>query len=248
LSEGRHRQAGRTATQTKSRPSPPPRPPDRRRRAPLGLLVLPAALVAVIVGALLFLGGGKVVRNLIGQDVTPEFDFKMGKTVAISTNEKFTPPDLQSKADDVAQEALPTIDALFSGAYLDPNNWKDGSYDSALDQFEDVARPTAERELATLTLGPDAGQTYASVSPGKSKVWFRVLFDGSGNPSEAVAQVRFHALGKQKDGTYMDVTAHGEFFLRGDEWKIYAFTIGRSDHETTPPAGPSPGASSSPSS
>jgi hypothetical protein len=215
---------------------------------PIALVVLPVVIGAVIVGVLLFMGGGKVVQSILHHETTPPFDFKVGKTSSISTSDKFRGKDLQSKADQVAQQALPTIDTLFTEAYLNPNNWKHDDYGSALDEFDDAARPTAERELATVTLGPDAGSTYTSVAPGKSKVWFRVLFDPSGNPSQVVAKVRFHALGKRTDGTYTDITAHGEFFMRGSDWTIYSFTIGRADHETAPPAGPSPGASPSASS
>jgi hypothetical protein len=215
---------------------------------PIGLIVLPVVIVAVVVGALLFMGGGKVVRNILHHETTPPFDFKVGKTTSVSTSDKFKAKALQSKADQAAQAALPTIDTLFTEAYLNPNNWKHDDYGSALDEFDDAAQPSAEHQLATVTLGPNAGSTYTSVAPSKSKVWFKVLFDPSGNASQVVARVRFHALGKRPNGTYTDITAHGEFFMRSGDWKIYAFTIGRSDHETTPPAGPSPGASPSASS
>lgn len=204
-------------------------------------MVLPVAIVVAIVGVILFVGGGKVVGVFTHGDEIPPFDFKLGKTIGIPTKEGVRSPSLQAKADEAAKAALPTIDAFFTEAFLDPGNWKDGSYDSAFDGFDEVARHRAETALETLTLGPDAGKTYASVTPGKSKVWFRVLFDPSGDPSQVDAIVRFHALGKGKDGTYTDITAHGQFFLHdtGDGWKVYLFTMGRSDHETTPPAGPS---------
>jgi hypothetical protein len=205
-------------------------------------------ILVVAVVALLFMGGGKVVSHILHHEATPPFDFKVGKTSSVTTSDKFRAKDLQSKADQVAQEALPTIDALFTEGYLNPNNWKHDDYGSAFDEFDDAARSSAEQQLATVTLGPNAGSTYSSVAPGKSKVWFKVLFDPSGNPSEAVARVRFHALGKRTDGTYTDITAHGEFFMRGGDWKIYAFTMGRTDHETTAPASPSSGASPSASS
>ena len=212
------------------------------------MVVLPVAIVVAIVGAILFVGGNKVISVITGGNEAPPFDFKLGKTIGIPTREGVRSPSLQAKADVAAKAALPTIDAFFTEAFLDPGNWKDGSYDSAFDGFEEAARHQAETELTTATLGPDAGKTYASVASGKSKVWFRVLFDPQGSPADVDAIVRFHALGKGKDGTYTDITAHGQFFLHdtGDGWKIYGFTIGRSDHETTPPPGPS-GATPTPS-
>lgn len=230
-------------SQTKQRPRSAPATHAHKRRLPLGVLVLPVVIAVVIVGALLFIGGGRVIKAVTGNDETPPFDFKLGKTAAVSTSDSASPADLQPTADGVAQEALPTIDTLFTEAFLDPGNWRDGSYDSALDTFEEAARATAEGQLETVTLGVNAGDTYASVAPGKSKVWFRVLFDPQGNPAEIDAIVRFHALAKGKDGTYTDITSHGQFFLHdtGDGWKIFGFSVGRADHETTPPAGPSGG-------
>jgi hypothetical protein len=206
-------------------------------------VVLPVAIVVAIVVAILFVGGNKVISVISGGDEAPPFDFKLGKAIGIPTKEGVRAPSLQAKADETARAALPTIDAFFTEAFLDPGNWKDGSYDSAFDGFDDEARHRAEAELGTLTLGSDAGKTYTTVTPGKGKVWFRVLFDPSGDPADVDAIVRFHALGKGKDGTYTDITAHGQFFLHdiGDGWKVYAFTLGRSDHETAPPAGPSAG-------
>lgn len=201
--------------------------------------------------ALFALKGGSV-PGIFGRgpdNSTPAFDFRAGKTIAISTSETVRAKDLQTMADQTAVEVTPVIDALFTQAFLNPENWRNGSYDAALEAFDDAARTSAENQIETVTLGTSAGDTYDTVGPGKSKLWFRVLFDADSKPKTVVAVVRFHALGKRTDGTYTDITAHAQFFMHdtGSGWKIFSFKVGRTDHETTPPPGPSgsPSASAS---
>lgn len=208
-------------------------------------------LVAGGTFVLFALKGGSVPGIFGGgpDNSTPAFDFRPGKTIAISTSENVTTKDLQAAAGQTAVEATPVIDALFTQAFLNPENWRDGSYDSAFEGFDDAARTSAVNQIETVALGTTAGDTYNTVSPGKSKLWFRVLFDADSKPKTVVAVVRFHALGKRKDGTYTDITAHAQFFMHdtSDGWKIFSFKVGRTDHETTPPPGPSgsPSASAS---
>jgi hypothetical protein len=238
LSEGRHRQPAR-------KPSPPKRSPSKasKRRLPLAVVIVPVVLVAGGAIALFALKGGSVPGIFGGgpDNSTPPFDFRAGKTIAISTSENVPAKDLQTAAAKTALQATPVIDALFTQAFLNPENWRNGSYDSAFDGFDDAARTSAEKQIQAVTLGTHAGGTYDTVSPGKSKLWFRVLFDAESKPRTAVAVVRFHALGKRRDGTYTDITAHAQFFMHdtGDGWKIFSFKLGRTDHETTPPPGPS---------
>ena len=237
LSQGRHREPART-------PSPPSRPSRAsKRRLPFAVVIVPIVLVAGGAIALFTLTGGSIPGIISGgpDNSTPAFDFRPGKTIAISTSDNVRTKDLQVPADQTAAEATPVIDALFTQAFLNPENWRDGSYDSAFEAFDDAARASAETQIETVTLGTSAGDTYDTVSPGKSKLWFRVLFDADSTPTTVVAVVRFHALGKRTDGTYTDITAHAQFFMHdtGDGWTIFSFKVGRTDQETTPPPGPS---------
>jgi hypothetical protein len=245
LSEGRHRQPARASSPQKRRPSK-----ATKRRLPFAVVIVPVVLVAGGSIAIFALKGGSIPGLSNGPDnSTPAFDFRPGKTIAISTSESVQTKDLQAAAAQTATEATPVIDALFTQAFLNPENWRNGSYDSALEGFDDAARTSAEKQIETLTLGKTAGDTYNTVSPGKSKLWFRVLFDADSTPRTVVAVVRFHALGKRTDGTYTDIAAHAQFFMHdtGDGWKIFSFKVGRDDHETTPPPGPSGSPSTSPS-
>jgi hypothetical protein len=245
LSEGRHRQPARAPSPQKRRSSK-----ASKRRLPFAVVIVPVLLVAGGSIAIFALKGGSIPGISGGPDnSTPAFDFRPGKTIAISTSENVKTKDLQAAAAQTATEATPVIDDLFTQAFLNPENWRNGSYDSALEGFDEAARTSAEKQIEAVTLGTKAGDTYDTVSPGKSKLWFRVLFDADSTPRTVVAIVRFHALGKRTDGTYTDITAHAQFFMHdtGDGWKIFSFKIGRDDHETTPPPGPSGSPSSSPS-
>jgi hypothetical protein len=245
LSEGRHRQPARASSPQKRRPSK-----ASKRRLPFAVVIVPVVLVAAGSIAIFALKGGSIPGLSNGPDnSTPAFDFRPGKTIAISTSENVKTKDLQAAAAQTAADATPVIDDLFTQAFLNPENWRNGTYDSALEGFDDAARTSAEKQIETVTLGAKAGDTYDTVSPGKSKLWFRVLFDADSTPRTVVAVVRFHALGKRTDGTYTDIAAHAQFFMHdtGDGWKIFSFKIGRDDHETTPPPAPSGSPSSSPS-
>ena len=218
---------------------------SKKRRVPLAWLIVPIVLVGIGVAIFLMLGGGDV--PIIGGDdeVTPPFDFIVKGASAIATAPDADEATLASTAEDVAQEITPTIDDLFTNGYLDPSNWRDGDYEEVFATFAPDAVATAEEGVETLTLGATAGDVFATVDPGKSKLSYQVLFDPDGAVETAVVTVVFRATAERKDGTYLAIVSEGEFFLRQlDGWTITAFDVKRDDHETQPP---SPSASTSPS-
>ena len=218
---------------------------DKKRRAPLALLVVPVVLVAIGVGIFLMLRGGDVPIIGGNDEVTPPFDFIVAPAAGVATVSDADKTALAASADQVAREITPTIDDLFTNAYLDPSNWKHDDYEEVFATFAPDAVGTAEQSVETLTLGANAGDVFDTVDPGKSKLDYEVLFDPDGNPDTAVVTVIFRATGERKDGTYLAIVSEGEFFLRQiDGWKITAFDVTRDDHETQPP---SPSASASPS-
>ncbi|MGA9160628.1 MAG: hypothetical protein WB297_07160 [Actinomycetota bacterium] len=218
---------------------------DKKRRAPLALLVVPVVLVAIGVGIFLMLRGGDVPIIGGSDGVTPPFDFIVAPAAGVATVSDADKTALAASADQVAREITPTIDDLFTNAYLDPSNWKHDDYEEVFATFAPDAVGTAEQSVETLTLGANAGDVFDTVDPGKSKLDYEVLFDPDGNPDTAVVTVIFRATGERKDGTYLAIVSEGEFFLRQiDGWKITAFDVTRDDHEAQPP---SPSASASPS-
>ncbi len=222
---------------------------NKKRRLPLPLLIVPVVLVAIGVAILLALRGGAGRGIGGGDEPAPPFDFIVKPARAIPTASDADKAALSASADEVAQEITPTIDDLYTNAYLDPSNWRHDDYEEVFTAFAPHAAATAEQSVETLTLGATAGDVFDTVDPGKSKLSYQVLFDPNGEPETAVVSVIFRATAKRKNGTYLAIVSEGEFFLRQiDGWKITAFDVTRDDHETQPPSpspSPSPSASTS---
>jgi hypothetical protein len=217
----------------------------KRRRLPLLLLVVPIVLILVGVVIVLTLGGG--AGSILGGDdeAAPPFDFTVKGARAVATSTEADDDALNASAEQVTEDVTPTIDDLYTLAFLDPSNWRDGEYDEAFEAFANGARETARSSADVLTLGAGAGDVFRSVQPRKSALSYQVLFDKDGNPDTVVATVVFRALGERKDGTYLAILSEGTLFLRDvDGWKVTAFDVTRGDAETEPP---SPSPSTSPS-
>jgi hypothetical protein len=139
--------------------------------------VIPILLVAGAVGLFLFTRGGEAKIPFIGgggDEPVPAFDFPAPKVDVETTSDKTDSQSLRSAAEEVAAEAVPVIDQLYTEAFLDPNNWKDGEYDEVWELFDPSALPTAEASIETLTLGVDAGDVYDTVTPKKGSLKMRV--------------------------------------------------------------------------
>lgn len=218
----------------------------KKRRAPLVLIIVPIVLILIGVVMLITLRGGTVPILGGGQDeAVPPFDFTVRGAKAVATTTNADDDALDASAQQVAEDVTPTIDDLYTFAFLDPSNWHGGEYDEAFDAFADDAVQTAQGSADVLTLGADAGDVFTSVEPRKSSLSYQVLFDEDGNPDTVVATVVFRALGERKDGTYTAILSEGTLFLRDvDGWKVTAFDVTRGDTETVPP---SPSPSTSPS-
>jgi hypothetical protein len=219
----------------------------KKRRAPIVLIVIPIVLIAVAAGAILLFRGGDAIP-IIGNDdePVPEFDFTVGRSLPVVTANDADREALKASAEEIATEITPTIDDLYTNAFLDPSNWQDGDYEEVLEAFTSDAAASVEQNVETLTLGAAAGDVFDSVDPGEGTLSYRVLFDRDGNPDTAVVAVSFTALGERKDGTFVEIVSEGQFFVQEtDGWKITAFDVTRSDEETEPP--PSPSGSTSPS-
>jgi hypothetical protein len=217
----------------------------KKRRTPILLIVVPIVLVAVVALVILLLQGGKVPILGGEEEPVPAFDFTVRRSVAVPTVADADAASLTPEAEAVASEITPTIDDLYTNAFLDPSNWEAGDYEEVFAAFAPDAATAAEQNVDSLTLGATAGDDFASVDPGKGFLSYEVLFDRDGNPDTAVVSVRFTALGERIDGTFVQIVSEGEYFLQDlDGWQITAFDVTRADEETEPP---SPSASTSPS-
>jgi hypothetical protein len=222
---------------------------NKKRRLPLALLIVPVVLVAIGVAILLAVRGGGAPIIGGGDEPAPPFDFIVKPATAIPTAPDADEAALSASADEVAQEITPTIDDLYTNAYLDPSNWRHDDYEEVFTAFAPDAAATAEQSVETLTLGASAGDVFETVDPDKSKLTYQVLFDPDGAPKSAVVSVIFRATAERKNGSFLAIVSEGEFFLRqidgqGEGWTITAFDVTRDDHEKEPP---SPSGSASPS-
>jgi hypothetical protein len=207
--------------------------------------IVPTALVALgIVLFLLFRGSGNGGGIIGGPDNTiPAFDFRVTKAAPILTTDK-KPKQFDATAKDVAVQVGDTLTKLYTEAFLDPANWRDGSYDEVWPLFEDRSQAAAQQDGTTLTLGPSAGGLFETVDQPLGTLNVKVLLDRANQPSTAVAIVKFKALASAKDGTSTAVVSTGQYFLRSvsDGWLVYAFSVSRDDHAVVVPS-PGPSAS-----
>jgi hypothetical protein len=212
---------------------------SKKKRRPLAVFVVPVVLVALGVGLLLMLGGGTDAIPIIGggpDNSVPPFDFKEKKAVGIATTEEFDKEAIAAQAAQVGTEVTPTIDDLFTNAFLDPTNWRDGDYEEVFSAFAPVSVAAAQQQVDTITLGTTAGDVFDTVAPDKGSLEYRVLFDQDGNPYSVVARYKFYATAERKDGTYLAIVSHGQLFLQDlDGWKITSFSVIRADREAEPP-------------
>lgn len=225
----------------------------RKRRAPLVVALVPIALVALGVVLILTLGGGEggIVDDLLPgdggpSDEVPAFVFKLSKTDLVATDEDAELEALRPAAEAAGEEVAPVLDDLYTNAFLDPTNWREGDYEEIFELFTDDAAASARENLETLTLGVTAGDVYEVVTPRKGSLRFSVLFDLDGAVDTIVVRVRFYALGERTDGTYTSIVSAGQVFLRDvDGWRITAFDLRRSDRATEAPSPPPPSTSAS---
>lgn len=220
----------------------------KKRRKPVVLFVLPVVLVLLGAGVLLFLGGGTDAIPIIGNggsdDPVPPFDFKVKKAAGISSVAEFDKDALAAQADAVGAEVTPTIDDLFTNAFLDPSNWREGDYEEVFEAFAPISVASAQGSVETITLGTAAGELFKSVEPDKGSLEYRVLFDPEGNPESVVVRYRFYATAERTDGTFLGVFSHGQLYLSEvDGWKITAFDFIRADRDVVPTATGATGAS-----
>ena len=237
LSEGRHRAS--------------------TRRFPPALLAIPVVLVLGVGAWLLFFRGGSaggILDGIIGDDdgpdmTVPEFHFKVKKTTLVPTEgEREQKPTSGAKS--AARDAGELLSSLYSEAFLDPANWREGSYDDVWSMFEDGASGAARKDVDVLTVGPTAGTGFEDIEPRGGSFFAKVLTDQKGEPVAVATIVKFSATATGEDGTTTLLASQGQFLLEraGGGWKVVSYDVGRADRTREPKPGPSgsPSAEASP--
>ena len=210
-----------------------------RRRA---YVAIPLALLALAVMAFFLFRGGKALVGGVthlGDGSTPEFAFKLEKTLPLSVNEG-SKSEPSVAAEDVATAVVPVMNELYREAFLNPGDWKHNSYDSVWALFDESAAAQAQTDVDVLTAGTAAGDSYDSVIPDSGRLTIKVLLDKKDQPATAVAIVTFKAEAAGVDGQNTLMNSSGQYFLREIDggWLVYSYKVVRDDEIVPPSATP----------
>jgi hypothetical protein len=222
-----------------------PETPDRSKVARNRIIAGVVIAVVVIVAIFLLTRGDGIIGTITG-DKPPvgKVNFHLKGTEFVATQPEGDVQAQKDTAKATADAVKTQLDTLFEKAYVDPGSW--GDTGEIGDLFTDGAKGQLKDDIATITLGDNAGDTYDSVDPGKNSAKVRTLTDKDGNALRAAADISFTGLAKHKDGTYSAITVTGTFFFvkDGDTWSIEGYSL---DRKEKPAKAPVPKGSSSPS-
>jgi hypothetical protein len=217
--------------------------PDRSKVA-RNRIIAGVVIAVVVIVAIFLLTRGDGIIGTSNEPPVGNVNFHLKGTEFVATQLQGDVQAQKDTAKATADAVKTQLDTLFETAYVDPGSW--GDTGEIGDLFTDGAKGQLKDDIATITLGDNAGDTYGSVDPGKSSAKVRTLTDKSGNALRAAADISFTGLAKHKDGTYTEITVTGTFFFvkDGDTWRIEGYSLNRKEK---PAKAPVPKGSSSPS-
>ena len=198
-------------------------------------------VAAVVLGFALLGGDAGGIIPIIGgspKPPTPEFAFDVTKVTPVATHNDVKHAELQAGAETASGEVTTQMDALYMGAFLDPDNWLEGSYDSVWELFESDASTEAQTQIETLTAGVGAGDAFEQILPEKGTLKTKVLFDQEEQAFSVVAITRFEAVGTGKDGDDVRMTSRGQFVFQqvDGEWRVVSFKVLRNNEVEASPS------------
>jgi hypothetical protein len=221
------------------------------RVKPAYLIVGGVGVVVAVVLGLVLLGGADGIPIIGGspEPPTPEFAFEVSKVTPVSTSLESKHQELETRAREAANQVDDRMNALYSGAFLVPGNWLNGSYDDVWELFDEGASAEARSQVETLTAGTGAGDAFEQILPERGVLKAKVLFDLKDEPFSVVAIARFEAVGTGKDAQDVRMTSRGQFIFQkvDGDWRVVSFKVLRDNEvqSTTPSAAPSASESSS---
>jgi hypothetical protein len=210
----------------------------------------PAVLVGVGVGVLVVLGLVAVLvfrgKSNPGAQVSSSpsagFQFVNVKVDPLATAAGADQKKTTRAATPIASLVTQQLNTLYGQGFLNPADWQQGKYDTALVVFDPGALTAAQKQLGELTAGTAAGSTYSSIAfvttgsqPDQADLKVEVLLDKSNKPVSAVGIVKFTATAKGKDGSTVTLKSQGQYIFRdvGGTWKIVSFNVTRDDQQVT---------------
>jgi hypothetical protein len=184
-------------------------------------------VLLAVAGVLLFffLRDGGALPPPLGPEEpeVPEFSFVVQKARAYPLARKPRKP----KHERTVEQIREVLDRLYVGGFVDPGQWEDGRFTSALEQFAGSSARRARRDLDDLTLG-DTAVFLNLVTPEEGVLRMTLLYDRFGNPVLAMVKARFEAAGDVA-GEPQDVSIEhrGDYILRrvSGRWAIVGYEV-----------------------
>lgn len=204
---------------------------------PLYLVLGGLAVVAVaVVAVLLFTGKGTPPgTDSAGNTITPTtggFTFTIdGQPQVLLSSPDTNPSKAQKVAKPAAAQAEKIIHDFYVQAFLAPDQWSEGTFDTAFTNFSDGAKAEAMGQLDVMTAGSAAADTFGGIKETDASLKEKVLMDPHGAPYSVVAIVTFTASADMKDGTAGTLTSQGQYILEktASGWKVTSFSVTRDD-------------------
>jgi hypothetical protein len=183
-------------------------------------------LLAVIgVFLFFFLRDGGALPPPLGPDEpeVPQFSFVVQKARAFPLARR--PRARRHEA--TVEQIHEVLNRLYVGGFVDPNQWEDGRYTTALEQFAGSSARAARRDLGDLTLGNTWAQLDL-VTPQQGLLRMSVLYDRAANPVLAVVAARFEGVGDvTAEVDEISIDHRGEYILRRvrGRWAIVGYEV-----------------------
>ena len=198
----------------------------------MAIAIVVVALLA-IVGFLVF--GGDVPLIDDGPTGPGEFSFELKKVEGSATS-KTPPDDLKDTVREAGTGVKETMDELYLRAFVDTGSW--GDYGAAFELFDADTKVRAEADVDVLTLGASANDDFQALSAPSGTLGIAVLTDKKDAPMTAIAEVQFLANALRTDGTSVEISSVGSFYLRqvGGTWTIFAYRVDRDDQAAEEPS------------
>jgi hypothetical protein len=209
------------------------------------------AIVLAAVGAYLLLGSGGTTSSTTAPRPTPSkaaprlaFAFKVDAVNAISLGRRSATEQAKEAAGAIAER----LSTFYDHAFADPVAWRTGVPDDAWKVFAASVRERAKADADSFTPAT-TGVNLAGLIVSKSKLSVTVLFDNSGHPQAAFADVVFKGTGELKGGQEVDVENAVTFYMRplSGTWVIVGYPQAETNVEAGSGASPQASASTSPS-
>jgi hypothetical protein len=174
-----------------------------------------AALAAVAVAAWFLIGR----TGLTGP---ADFEFEIGKVGGSAIAERAPEGALEEAAEQIRE----TLDGLYVIGFVDPGEWRGGTFPDIYGAFTADVEPKVREDLPNLTVGEDAAK-IDTVDPVSGRLSVRFLVDEELNLIAATAHAIFAANAIATDGGNVAIQHDGTYYMEpeGDTWLINAYEV-----------------------